>query len=54
VEFDEEYSIAGEPLFFTLEAYNEDTDFPHTVWVAIEVLLGEVAGSSAGVRSIWT
>lgn len=37
IDFDEDYEILTEPTIITIEAYNVDDTFPHSVWVAMEV-----------------
>jgi len=36
--FDESYVVDDEPMHFILRTFNEDTRFPHRVWVGMSVL----------------
>lgn len=38
LEFEESFEITGDPAEFVVEAYNLDDSYPHTLWVAFNIL----------------
>ena len=52
--FDEAYLIDDEPLHFILRTYNEDTRFPHRVWIACSVLRPQYTEGLIGLMDYLT